>query len=302
MQKDELNKYLLKKRPHLSKGSLKTYVSLLINLYKKMESRENLLTFFKHNHDATIEYIENNIESNQSKKTNLSALYILTDEEKYKEAMQKYSKIVIEKYKENKTAENREKVDISEIEKVFTEYKEKLNNEPSINNYIDFMLVALYSGMYIPPRRAMDYRIMKWKNVDKDEDNYIDIKKKQFCFNKYKTARITKQNTGSSLQCVKIPDELLVIIKKWLKLNQTEHLIYNPKNSQPFTSSAFTKKINSLFGGNIGIDQLRSIYITNLYKDIPAMNHLEEQAKMMGNSVSSSMLYYKKTDVENDDD
>ena len=40
-------------------------------------------------------------------------------------------------------------------------------------------------GIYIPPRRSLDYVCFKIKNINRDEDNYLD--KNEFVFNKYKT-------------------------------------------------------------------------------------------------------------------
>jgi hypothetical protein len=39
---------------------------------------------------------------------------------------------------------------------------------------------------------------------------------------------------------------------------------------------------------------LRHIYLTNKYKDIPALSKMEEVAADMGHSVSTAMEYIKK--------
>ena len=73
-----------------------------------------------------------------------------------------------------------------------------------------------------------------------------------------------------------IPDELNKMIKKFRKVSDNEYLIYNPSTGKPFSSSAFTKKLNKIYGENIGIDTIRSIYLTDLYKGLPKIKELEK--------------------------
>ena len=80
-----ISKTLREKRPKISDGSLKTYTSNLFNLNKKMDG-EKSLEFFK-NHDNIIKYIQNHMTSNQTQKTVLSALFILTEIKEYREVM-----------------------------------------------------------------------------------------------------------------------------------------------------------------------------------------------------------------------
>ena len=50
----------------------------------------------------------------------------------------------------------------------------------------DYILLCLTSGIYQSPRRSLDW-VMKYKNYNDKEDNYVDMKKKVFVFNKFKT-------------------------------------------------------------------------------------------------------------------
>ena len=69
--KDELtNEIKKKKRPNISDSSVRTYVSLLTNLNKKInDGKDDILSFCKkHNVSDIVEYISEKYESNQSKR------------------------------------------------------------------------------------------------------------------------------------------------------------------------------------------------------------------------------------------
>jgi hypothetical protein len=70
------------------------------------------------------------------------------------------------------------------------------------------------SGVFIPPRRSLDYCEFKIKNIDREKDNYLD--KNKLIFNRYKTAKTYGQ------QSVDIPVQLRNILTKWSKLNPNE--------------------------------------------------------------------------------
>jgi hypothetical protein len=90
--KDELSSV----RPNLSKSSLQTYASLLVSISKKVnvDTVEALAVSKKKVLDVIAK-----MESIQSQKTLLSALYILTQDSDYKEKMLVYIKQTNEKYK-----------------------------------------------------------------------------------------------------------------------------------------------------------------------------------------------------------
>jgi hypothetical protein len=88
-------------REKISDSSIKTYTSMLCSINKKLEG-EKELEFFSKDKDKIINYIKENIASNQTQKTMLSALYILTDLKEYKDFMLEICKKVNENYKEQK--------------------------------------------------------------------------------------------------------------------------------------------------------------------------------------------------------
>jgi hypothetical protein len=287
--KDKLLAEFKEKRPNLSQSSLKTYVSILTSLCKKMEG-ENCVTFFK-NHKKIIEHIEQ-MEKPQSKKTALSALFVLTGIPEYQEEMNKNIKVVNDFYKEQKNDPERLKKlkSFEEIVAIHDQIKAKYKKNPTMNNRMDLLISYLVSGVLgeeLPPRRVLDYANMKIRNFNADTDNYIKAGK--FYFNQYKT----KDRYGS--QIISIPKELNTFINKWKQINEdTDYLLLN-EDEKPFTSTALSKKISRMFDGN-SMDMLRSIFLSHYYKDMPQLKNMESLASKMGHSVSAALNYYVKSD------
>lgn len=286
--KDELASVIKTNRPKISDSSIKTYTSLLHNLYKKLNGEDGV-DFFKNEKNKILEHVDN-IQSNQSKKTLLSALYILTNEEQYHKNMIKYANEVNNHYKSQKHDPERLKnlPALEELKEQYNIYKNNLKKSPSIENYIDYFIVAVSSTALMPPRRALDWTEMKLRNVDKKTDNYIDGK--YFVFNKFKTAKFKDDEEKRVL----IPDELKKIINKFMKVSDNDYLIYNHNTGKKLNSSQFTKMLNSIYGKKVGVDVIRSVYLSELYKGLPKLQELEQIADDMGTSINSSMKYYVK--------
>jgi hypothetical protein len=94
--KEEIATKIKDNRPKLAPTSLKTFVSILSNIYKQT-----------HGHDGTSwfsDYVKHIIQfihtkNVQTKKTSLSALYVLTGEQEYKDIMTKVMAEVNAAYK-----------------------------------------------------------------------------------------------------------------------------------------------------------------------------------------------------------
>jgi predicted secreted protein len=77
-----------------------------------------------------------------------------------------------------------------------------------------YIILCLLGGIFIAPRRSLDYTEFKIKSINKDDDNYLD--KNELVFNKYKTAKFYNE------QRVAIPKELKSILTKWIKNNNSK--------------------------------------------------------------------------------
>jgi integrase len=154
--------------------------------------------------------------------------------------------------------------------------------DPELQRLQNFLILSLY--VLQPPRRLQDYTEMKLKNVNKEEDNYID--KTKFVFNKYKTAK------HHGREEVAINPKLKFILNKWVKLNPHEHMLVSINHSK-LSSSQLQQRLNGILGRKASVNILRHSFLSDKYKDID-LRDMEQTASDMGHSVNQAMLYAKK--------
>jgi len=295
---------LRENRPNLSNNSIKTYVSILKNLYKKVYPNTSLdLDNFK-NQDKFIKHLAD--VDGSKRKTYLSALVVICgdDCEKYSTLMNedgvKYNQEQKKQKRTDKQTENwieqdelQNIISISEQQanKIF-----KLKTIPSmdelqiVQNYI---LLCLVSGKYIPVRRSLEWAEMKINNFNQ-ESNSLEMPKRKpwnFVMRRYKTQKFHGD------QEVIIPPELKKILTKWLKLlNQVcpdaEYLLID-KHCNKLSSVKITQRLNKIFGKNASTSMLRHSFITEKYKNMPSLEELQEESKAMGHSLTEHLEYIK---------
>lgn len=285
--------YIKDKRPNVSDSTLKTYNSILTNLHKKVFGNDIDVNNF--NKSGEILKFLNDMES-RKRKTILSALVVITDNVDYRKLMLadigKYNK---EEAKQTKTAKQENNwVNNDDILDVYKDlektakllYKKKdltMNDKQDIQDYI---IIALLSGKYIPPRRSKDFVDFKIRNIDKDKDNYKD--KTELIFNSYKTAKTYGKQT------VKIPIVLNNILNKWIKHNDTDWLLYDNKKEQ-LSNVKLNQRLNKIFDKKAGVNMLRKSYLSNKYGDmINEKNNLKNDMSKMGSSLLQEKIYIKK--------
>jgi len=296
-----LKEIITSKRPNITESSIKTYLSTIKSLYKKMtnepiKEEEEVYTYFKNNSSKVLEHLKSM--EGSKRKSILASLVALCTKDKcqdvYKNQMLKDAIQYNQDQKDQTKSDKEQKSWISQedvmkvyrrLSRSYTKYliMDKLTNH-QLQNLQDLVIMSLY--VLIPPRRLMDYTEFKLKNVDKSKDNYMEGNK--FYFNIYKTAK--KYN----LQEVDIPIKLRNLILKWGKKTDNEYLLFDD-NGKKLTPSQLTIRLNGIFGGRkISVNQLRHTYITdNVLKDVPALKHLQEIATDMGHSIDQQLLYKK---------
>lgn len=290
-------------RPNLSDSSLRTYKSILTNLFKRMKPDQTIYDknyFINHPRDV-IRFLKD-IKPNL-RKTSLSALTVYTLSDKnvsdiFRDQMLRDGKI----YKEN--IESQEMTDKQranwitqdEIKKIYVSLEKVI--KPIFNNYEegdnipikdleriqDYIIASIY--VLIPPRRLTDYSEFKMKDINEDEDNYM--KNGTFYFNKFKTAKFKKDS-------FKIPIKLKNIIQKWGKLTNSEWLLFQSRNKAKKISPSFLNTIlHRIFGGSISVNNLRHSYLTEYFKDVPTLTDIKHINDQMGHSLVQSLEYVKK--------
>jgi hypothetical protein len=287
----EITEALKFNRPNLSASSLKTYSSVLRNLQKNMKGEG--LEWFSNNDRDILEYLKD--KTPQTKKTTLSALFVLTKQQSFKDVMMTVMKSVNDTNKEQKKNVKQEEnwMSVTEIkekyEPLLVKIKSMLSNKSILNEstMMEFLLVSFLGGVVkdLPPRRSQDYTELKIRNYDTKKDNYY--KSGKFYFNVYKTAKTY------GLQVIDVPKELDIILKKWIKINTNDYMLYST-NGNKLTSPQVTRILNKVFDKNVSTSMLRHIYLTNEYKDIPALSKMQNIASEMGHSVSTAMEYIKR--------
>ena len=207
-------------------------------------------------------------------------------------------KINQEKYdKENKNWITQDEIKIIYYD-MYKKYYPLLQKYKNINikkDYQDiqnFIIISLY---YLNmPRRLLDYTELKINEFNKNKDNYINKKNKQFIFNIFKTSKYYENNK------VNINDELYNILNKFIlmkKYNNNLNQIYllESENHNKLNSVILNKRLNRIFGNRkISVNILRKSYLSNIYKNIPSLNEINLISNNMSNSFKEQLISYVK--------
>ena len=292
----EIKNLIIKKRSHLSPQSVKTYTSILSNLYKNIFG----LDYDESNFDDTkkiLHYLQN-LEPNK-RKTILSALVIITDKESYRKQMLEYigdynkeQSLQVKSEKQNDSWLSNDEIKFlyNRLEKNFKAIMKKesysMKDLQEIQNYI---IISLLGGVFIPPRRSKDYVEFKINNIDKDKDNYLH--KNKMVFNSYKTSKTYGQ------QILEVPKPLLKILKIWQEINPTDYLLFDSNENQ-LSNVKLNQRLNSIFDKKASVNQLRHTYLSDKYQHtIEENKKMSEDFKQMGSSMGQQKIYIKSKDV-----
>ena len=297
---EALQNIIIEKRPTLSEGSIKTYVNCLKSLHTKLFGKGTPIELTNFSNTELIMAHFEPLEFNK-RKTSLSALVVITELPCYRELL--HGDILKMKNKDllqNKdgvfaenliTPEEVLLVVIKQKKLAALLYKKVDKTNTDITDLQNYILLCLTTGIYIPPRRSADW-VIKFRNYDSENENYIDLKKKQFVLNAYKTVK----TYGAC--SIDIPKELLAIIKKYLKIvpEGQDWLLFSPHTGKALAQSDIAYRLNTVFGKNISTSMLRHIYLTGKYPFINLMN-MTEDAKAMGTDILQLMAYVKIGDA-----
>jgi hypothetical protein len=233
----------------------------------------------------------------------VSALNLAGTTAKHKKLYGEYYKLMMDKNKEIKENGGKTKEGMPTWDAVLEKYnalKEKVkettdfSKESAYNDLLKLLVTSLY--VLQPPRRNGDYLEMKVVPTYSEDlpqnMNYLDTKKGEFIFNKYKTSK----KYGEFRKAIE--PELRAILTLYLKHHPNlwegrkqkkepvPFLVY--RDGEPLHQlNSITRLINSVLGKGVGSSALRHIYITEKYgkieeekaKDAEAMAHSVGQQK-----------------------
>jgi hypothetical protein len=303
----DFSESIKKMKPSISASSCKTYNSLLRSIYLNVFGKHNepdIKNFSKT--EPILKWLEQ--KAYNTRKTYLAALVCIEpNEPKYKSMMLDDVNTYNKEVSKSEMTDKLENAAISEeeINKIRNELKhnaEVLLKRKSFNvaDYMEiqnYIIFSLYHG-HIVPRRSTDYVEMLYKNYT-PEDNYIDLKKKQLVFNKFKTA----QKMGKTLkgtQILDIPPVLFKILSKWISIipKEIDHLLFNSK-LEPLSNVVLNQRLNAIFGGKKSVNSLRHYYLTSKYKTLmQEKQKMAEDLDAMGSSKAQENVYVKINDKE----
>lgn len=285
------------KRPNLAPSSVATYNSILKNLVKNVFGEEGFEPHMFHDSEKILAHLKD-LPSNR-RKTILSALVIITDDKAYRDLMMQdiedYGQEISKQEKTpNQVSSWVEPADIKTLwermkRNVDLLYKKTHLTAGDLQEIQNFVMLSLLGGIFIPPRRALDYCLFKIKleDIDKTKDNYLE--KATLVFNVYKTARTYGE------QKVAIPPTLRILLNKWMKVNPTSYLFFD-SNMNPLSSVKLNQRLNKIFNGRkVGVNSLRHSYLTDKYKQTIEMNrNLAHDMTQMGSSMTMAPTYIKE--------
>ena len=292
----EIQSVLRTNKPGVAESTLKQYTSIVGSLCKKLEL-EFSPTVFIDNKSTVMNYLRNVPISTQ--RSVISAIIAIHPDEHFKELLdranadynaQKATGQKTEKEEQNWVTQDEIADKLKELKRLYKSISSKKELSPkdyqTMQNYV---ILALTSGYYTPPRRLADFTNLKINNINLDTDNYIRDGD-TLVFNIYKTAKRYGE------QEVPLPKKLVKIIDKFIK--QTEHIdrqyLLFDNYYNPLTSVKLNQRLNSIFDGKkVSTNNFRHSYLTEKFGD----NYTEMQntASMMGTSVGVIQGHYIKS-------
>lgn len=181
--------------------------------------------------------------------------------------------------------------------KVDSFYKRKSITPEEFQTLTAYMILSLYC--LIPPRRNKDYCLMRVVDTFKPEldqnFNYLDLVKKKFIFNNYKTSK--KYGRFDLV----IPRALMLVVNKYIKHraskfplddNDNKPFLVKPDGSALDKSNDITKTLNKVFGKAIGSSMLRHIFLTDKYST--TFKQAKIDSEIMGHSSEEQKKYIKE--------
>jgi len=285
MDISELKNIIMKNRPNLKDNTIKNYCSSLKNLYKKIYLDDKVIDIMKFQDTKKfLDYlIKHYVPS--VRKTYLSTLVVLTENDEYREKMMEDVVKSQEEKSQNVMNEKQEKNHITNTEvntlikslkdEVTLIYKSQSFTPANLITIQNYILMLLFSGKYIPPRRSMDYFMMKIKNVGND-DNWINDN--EFVFNSYKTVATYGQ------QRIKIPNILLKIIQKYIKvIPESQDYLFFTITGKPLSAVTINQRFNGLFlSKNVSVNAFRHLFLSHKFqKNIQLKSDLANMGSSM---------------------
>jgi hypothetical protein len=296
-------------KPKISAGSLKTYNSLLRSIYKGAfgASDKPDATLFTKRYGKVLDHLSE--KSANTRKTYLAALVCIAPTvEPYKTEMMSDIKSYREDTNKGELTDKLEEsaINADEIRNITASLKQnadalfqkKTHRVLDLMEIEEYIILSLYNG-HIVPRRSLDYVEMKYQNYDKKTENYVDLDRDLFVFNRFKTAKKNGEDLKGQ-QVLEIPPSLKKILLKWIAVipREVDTLLFN-SNLEPLTAVSLNQRLNKIFGGAKGVNELRRFYLTEKYRELlQETEKMSEEMNQMGSSIAQAKNYVRINDKD----
>jgi len=294
---ENLREFIREKKPTLADSSVNTYDSILRNTYRRVFPEDDKFHVDKFNEaHLFLDHLKDT--PSNKRKTILSALYAVSSDDAYRSLMMTdIHSYQAEIGKQEKTPSQEVNwVTQAQVKDIWTHLKENATflykkkttlDAREIQQIQQFVILSVTSGIFIPPRRSLDFTAFKLNDINPASDNYM--RDKSFVFNTYKTVRTYGQ------QIVPVPLALRKIIARWETVNTGEYLLSDSRG-KPLTNVTLNQRLNAMFMGlKIGVNALRHSYLSEKYKStIKTQEKLEKDMTAMGSSTNVARNYIKR--------
>jgi hypothetical protein len=296
MDKTEIKETIMRNRNTLKDNTVKGYVSTLFSLYKQVFPNDTTIDISKFQDTKKfLDYLMEHYDPSV-RKTYLSTLVVLTENDEYRTQMMKDVVTVREVQSDNQMNDKQiiNHITNSEVKYLVQTlknetkliYKTKSFTPTNLITLQNHILITLFSGIYIPPRRLLDWTAWTIRNINKDTDNYLD--NDFLVFNQYKTAFSYGQ------QRVKIPSVLKRIIQKYISVTpESQEYMFVTITQKPMNSVLLNQRMNDIWIGDkkVSCNAFRHLYLSSHYG-----NHinLKQTVKDMGTSMNVLDSYIQK--------
>ena len=301
-------KIIQKNRPHLAISSAKTYVSIIRNLAKQMNIDLSTPDKVINHTDDIVEHFKD-LEP-KLRKTRLSALIVFLDNPKEITEDALKTMDVFRKQMMKDGAEYSRELRLQEKtpkqEDGWMDWNDIIANYKNLEKEVSYfktqtsltkqqfkrvqMFVLLSCLLLIPPRRSTDYVMFKIRNEDINKDNFMETKgrKSYFVFNTYKTAKKYGKET------IEIPTALKNIINRWKLINKNDYLLVNSNMDKKINATQLNSMLYDYFNKPLSTSLIRHIFLSEKYKNVPALQEMQKTADEMGHSLTQALEYVKK--------
>ena len=285
----------------VQQNTINSYLSRIKAIYIGLDVEYGDPVLLTDRLDETLAYVMEKFTNTSTQKTTYSALVIFAKALKLPEEIiikiQKQMNIKIKAYNKEQSARIVEEelpvVKFYEIKKNLEKQIENidLNKNHLLKSQRTIMTRWLIFNLYtIQPPVRNDYGNFIFKKEDSEEDtetktNYIDMKKRLFVFNKYKTAK----KYGRVV--VPFREGIYEIIEKFSPFTGDGTNLFTKPNGGQMSRPYFSQMVSTTFGA--GVSNLRKIYLTSKYAKIyDLLREMDEDARCMLHSPDVVKTHY----------